>query len=299
MDESLYLILPYFNFINYKSGLRNINIFLNNYKKYKNIKLVLVEGIYDRKNQLADFSDQVYKHIKLDVTDILWIKENLINIGVESLPKNWKFFGWIDRDVEFLNLNWAKACIKKLQYCDLLQPWSECISLDKDNNPYKDPHYKESKKVLSFCYTKSSNSLKFQYFTHTGFCWCFNRKFYVKLEKLCDSTIVGGGDSLMNICMQQQSENSNFNYLGNILKEYCFKFKDAKIDYVRGKILHYYHGEIKDRRYKARYDILHKHKFDPSTFLAYDKNGVLIFSEKGKILKRPLKKYFKQREEDI
>jgi hypothetical protein len=298
MSESLYLILPYFNFLNYNSGTRNINIFLNNFKKYKNTKLVLVEGVYDKENQLPDFSNQVFKHIKLDVKNILWIKENLINIGVKSLPEDWKFFGWIDRDIEFINPKWANTCIDKLQTCDLLQPWSECKFLDKDDNPKEDLYFGINKRVLSYCYINNSTSLKPQYFIHGGHCWCFNRKFYDKIEKLCDSAIVGGGDGLLIACMQQKPFHPHYRYLGDTLKEYCYKFKDAKTDYMEEKILHHYHGEVKNRKYTTRYEVLYKHKFDPKTFLTYDENGVLIFSQEGKVLEEPLKEYFIERSED-
>ena len=106
--------------------------------------MVLVEGVYNNE-QLPDYSSKIFKHIKLPIKHILWVKENLINIGFKSLPTNWKYGGWVDRDIAFCNLNWAQDSIEKLKECDVIQPWKEFLYLDK-----KDCAASSIRKILFF-----------------------------------------------------------------------------------------------------------------------------------------------------
>ena len=129
LQDRLYVVVPYFNFVNYSSGLTNLNLFIQTMSLYKNVDIVLVEGY--NKEQLPDMSDSVYKHIKLHIKDVLWVKENLINIGFKSLPSDWKYGAWIDRDIIFCNPKWVEQSIEKLQTYDLIQPWGECLFLNK------------------------------------------------------------------------------------------------------------------------------------------------------------------------
>lgn len=57
-----------------------------------------------------------HKYIGLHTRDELWIKENLINIGVQQLPYDWQQVAWIDGDVHFLRPNWVGEAIHKLQH---------------------------------------------------------------------------------------------------------------------------------------------------------------------------------------
>jgi hypothetical protein len=53
----------------------------------------------------------------------VWIKENLINLGIKTLPEDWKFVAWIDADITFLNQNWVDETKEKLQSSDIVQLW--------------------------------------------------------------------------------------------------------------------------------------------------------------------------------
>ena len=41
------------------------------------------------------------RHVRLRTAYELWHKENLINLGVQHLPRDWKYVAWIDADVSF------------------------------------------------------------------------------------------------------------------------------------------------------------------------------------------------------
>ena len=79
----LYLILPYFDFNQSILSKKNLDLFISNYSKRANLKIVLCEGVYNE--ELPDYSDKIFKHLKFKLKSILWVKENLINLAVPLL----------------------------------------------------------------------------------------------------------------------------------------------------------------------------------------------------------------------
>ena len=115
-DEFLYVILPYFNYCYSLSRFKLFIEFVKRYSKYDNIRICIVEGrLKGESYQLPDSHFNVYKHIAISIDDPIWIKENLINIMVSMLPKNWKYIAWIDADITFLNRNWINDTLESLK----------------------------------------------------------------------------------------------------------------------------------------------------------------------------------------
>jgi hypothetical protein len=302
MNDKLYVILPYFNFVGYKSNERNLNIFLKNFKSYSNVELIIVEGFIEENAQLDDFSDQVFKHIKVKLRDVLWVKENLINIGFSSL-KDWQYGCWIDRDIQFANPDWALESIEKLKTYDVMQPFNQCIYLDKDFTISKEnTEYFKNKgyyHITSFCEWFSNLEMREKPNTlgHAGHAWCINRNFYDKIGGMFDKCIVGGGDGFLAQAMKQNFGHFHYRLFGNAYKNYCEKTKYAKVCYLNGLIMHNYHGEIKERNYASRQEVFYKKGFNIETDLEYN-NGVLCLSESGKKFEKEIRDYFISRKED-
>lgn len=57
-----------------------------------------------------------HRYIGLHSPTELWVKEGLINLGVQSLPHGWNQVCWLDSDVHFVRPNWVGECIHKLQH---------------------------------------------------------------------------------------------------------------------------------------------------------------------------------------
>ena len=81
IKDYLYVVVPHFNFANYAAGKVHLERFILHMGNQPLVRLVLVEGKY-RGLSLPDYSQKVYKHIKVDLPDVLWVKENLINHGL-------------------------------------------------------------------------------------------------------------------------------------------------------------------------------------------------------------------------
>ena len=313
--DTLYIIVPYFNFINYKSGIENLEIFIKNCSTYNGVQMVLVEGVYNNE-QLPDYSSKIFKHIKLPIKHILWVKENLINIGFKSLPTNWKYGGWVDRDIAFCNLNWAQDSIEKLKECDVIQPWKEFLYLDKKfNYNTVDVIQSPSPHLTSYSFGFMKESLRDgtmteedrkKYFGHPGQAWCVTRDFYEKIGGMYEYCIVGGGDGVFWSCLRQDKIEDlkqwywtlNFRFGGDSIIEYHKKFNTTKIGFIDGLILHYYHGSVERKNYNYRYNLLETYNFEPLKDLTKDKNGVICFKQKNSALEKDISEYFLTRKED-
>jgi hypothetical protein len=301
----LYLILPYFDFIQSIYSKKNLDLFISNYAQRANLRIVLCEGIY--REELPDYSYKIFKHLKFKLKDILWVKENLINLAIKSLPEDAEFIAWSDRDIYFTNTSWVEDTIEKLKTHDVVQPWSEVIHLNSSNTLHM---IKKNEQTFSFSdksqlyatmnHRQHNNKIS----TSTGQIWAINKSFYKKIKKINDIEIIGGADSIIaNFCILQKSS-----YIKNLIAkttseskkqwiEYSRRFKDIKYSYVDGLIIHYWHGPLQDRLYTSRHDILKHYNYDPYNDIIYDENGVLQFTQKGKRLQIPVAQYFAHRKE--
>ena len=69
-------------------------------------------------------------YVPLRSTTELWLKENMINVGVQHIPDpNWEQVAWLDSDVQFARPNWVGECIHKLQHFSFLQMFSQARDL--------------------------------------------------------------------------------------------------------------------------------------------------------------------------
>jgi len=299
----LYLILPYFDFTKCAFSKKNLDLFISTYSQRANLRIILCEGIYDQ--ELPDYSNKIFKHLKFKLKNILWVKENLINLAIKSLPQDAEFIAWSDRDIYFTNPLWVEHTIEKLKTYDVIQPWSEVIHLDSSNNLSL---IKKSEENFSFAdksilyasinYSEDENRVS----TSTGQIWAMNRSFYEKIEKINDIEIVGGADSIIaNLCILQKPyyekrlEMKLTPKSKNSWLLYREKFKNVKYSYVDGVIIHYWHGALIDRLYTPRSSILKYLDYDPIDDITYDENGVLQFTEKGKRFESLITEYFTYR----
>jgi hypothetical protein len=78
----------------------------------------------------------------------------------------------------------------------------------------------------------------------------------------------------------------------------CKLYIRKNVGYMPGALLHYWHGKKVDRRYKDRWKILVKHKYDPEFDIKLDTQGLYQFTEKKPGLEQDIRKYFQARNED-
>jgi hypothetical protein len=284
--------LPYFNFCGFK---RRRELFVEFVHRYKHLKLVVVEA----KGPAPLPRLPVYKHLKFTSDSSVWLKENLINLGVKSLPRDWKYMAWIDADIEFLNRNWVQDTIDQLQEADIVQLWQNAINLG--------PSGETLKTDKSFAYmflgsgTKWTPTDKYG-FWHTGYAWACTRKAFYTMNGLIDWAILGSGDRHMAMALAGLGDHSAPGTIHEsykvLLKLYESRVKMFKVSWVNGTIVHFWHGSFADRRYRERWDILTKNKFDPFEDIGYTDEGLVQLTQKGRRFEKFLAEYFTGRKED-
>jgi hypothetical protein len=294
----LYVILPYFNYCKYEKRLTLFTDFVKRYWNLINVRIVVVEGSYD-KFELPTFGNNVIIHIKVKLVNRIWIKENLINLGIKYLPENWKYVAWIDADLTFLNTNWVHDTMQLLDDHDIVQLFHTAINMGPNGEALKIDN--------SFCYMSLKSGKPYHRaakygFWHPGFAWSMRRSAYEQLGGLLDIAILGSGDRHMALSLIGKADWSYHGGIDDSYKNKVLAFqekcKNLTYNYTPGTILHHFHGSLKDRKYVDRWLILVNHKYNPTEDTYYDDNGVLNLTTSGKRLQQDILEYFIGRKED-
>ena len=299
----LYVVVPYFCFNDELNSERNLHYLLQDFNCYENVKLVIAEGVNRSQKGLQIANKNIHKHIKVLYDDILWVKENLINIALSSC-RNWQYAAWIDKDISFYNKRWATDTIKELQTKDLIQPYDRCMHLNdreefsETETEYFNKNPNEKSGIISFCCGAVGDGPKNGATMHPGQAWALTRNFYTKIEKLFDLAIVGGGDCVIVEAIRQNTNHYAYKYYGQPFFDFCDKFKDVKIGYTTGTICHRYHGDLKDRNYGTRLKLFSEHKFNLLQDLKII-NGKITLTESGKLHKPFINNFFKTKNKKI
>jgi hypothetical protein len=144
--EPLYAIVPVQNPWRWRSRWKHTERAIKHFADSGAV-VILVELAFNRREfafencglhgTLVDCPDVLgtnhnYRHqfVGLRGTSELWLKENMINVGVSRIPNwNWQQVCWLDSDVMFARPNWVGECIHKLQHYAFLQMFSHARDL--------------------------------------------------------------------------------------------------------------------------------------------------------------------------
>lgn len=282
-DNTLHVVGVITNAVRWQSRYRLARAWKERMEKYPNVKVYIVEGVYgDRQPEIAEAGNP--NHHIVRVNSEIWLKENLINIGVRNLlPRDWKYMAWVDMDVQFHDEGWALATIHQLQHYNLVQPWSHCTDLDYHGGIHQT--------FKSFGYLHASDKKKHHGrgkegydYAHSGFAWACNRYFYENVEKLLDFCIFGSGDHHIAWACLGQIEDTIHSEVSKEYTEACLEWqkkamhataKGVKVGFVHGRIEHFFHGPKERRQYWSRWSIPIDNGYNPKRDIAYDSQGVI------------------------
>ena len=134
IEDKLTVIIVHFNPMKFKRIKELALKFKNEMLLMDDINLFIAELSYDNKFEITEKNND--RHIQLSTTNdnITWPKENLSNIAVSHLYKvkpNFKYFAWIDSDLEFDTISWPIHTLKLLNgKYDIMQLFSLCNYLN-------------------------------------------------------------------------------------------------------------------------------------------------------------------------
>lgn len=265
-----------------------------------------------------------HQYIKVRTDDEVWLKENLINIGISRLPAGWKYVAWVDADVAFTRPNWVGETIHQLQHYKLIQMFSHATDVGPRYAPVDGAHHTG----FMFCYIHGvakpdtlpggfgpyygramKGGVPAGFMWHPGFAWAARREAIDELGGLMDFPILGAADNhmahaLIGCAAESVHPDISASYRRRVL-EWEWRAEHhirRNVGYMSGLILHYWHGKKVDRRYWDRWKILVDNGFDPDLDLKYDAQGVLQlvdrFTPRSIKLRDGLMDYLRKRNED-
>ena len=263
------------------------------------VRLTVVECAHgDRPHELAGAAN--VRHVPVRARSLVWTKENLLNIGIASLPVDWKYVAWIDADVLFRRPDWAVETVEALQLHDVVQPWSDCYDLG--------PRGEHMAVHRSFCRVRRDGGQVgggYGVFAHPGYAWAATRQALEHLGGLIETAALGAADHHMALALTGQVELS---LPGGITEAYrrplrrwqlrAMRHIAGNIGCIDGTIEHAWHGAKSRRRYVERWDVLTTHCFDPDEDLKRNVWGVLELAGNKPALARDIDAYFRARSED-
>ena len=318
--ENLYVISVLTNPERYKQRTKLFKEFMGRMKNY-GVNHVVVECVQGcRPHEVTDASNPL--HIQLTTNSVVWMKENLINIALSRLPANWKYAAWIDGDVDFVNPDWVEDTLHELQHAPVVQLFEHAIDLGPDHeilNKWesfgscyvKEKPFKGSKKE----WDKKKDSDEGYYFGqygegsgeywHSGYAWAATREALNGFGGLIDFAIAGAGDhhiacGIIGKIMHSVPSKVHPNYI-KLLKEWemrALRTAHKHMGFVKGTLVHYWHGKKRDRQYRGRWEILTKNQYDPTCDIHKDTQGLWVLHPSNNRLRDDLRHYFQSRNED-
>ena len=296
MHDDIALITCFFNPLNYKENL-------SNYFKFKKYITDLNYPLYTAELSFNDNSSQLVNDEytwKIKTNDILWHKERLLNLISKKVPAKYKKIIWADADISYKDKLWIDKTSESLNQYKIVQPFSKSTYLDRSENILINNR-------LGSIYGYKNNPKDFRGWNYnSGFVWASRREFFEKFG-LFDRGILGGGDAFMahafvkNLAFDLYVE--KFKWNNDIVRAYLnwalpvIDYVGDSINYLDLEVYHNWHGDLKNRKYVHRTEILKN--FNPFTMLKEDENGVWNWTDlvddefKNKIID-----YFRERKED-
>lgn len=272
-------------FFNPTKSVRRLNQYLRfeqNMLK-SGCRLMTVELSFDGKFEATNPGN--LNHIQLRTHQLMWFKENLINIVASRLPRDALYVGWFDGDIEFDNINWVRPTMRALEQFAVVQPFETCDFLG--------PSEECLRKDFSLGFTVASGrpvdpSRYHEWYPHPGYAWATKLSTFQQMNGLFDTCILGSGDlhfafALLGRAHETIPVGVTDDYRNSVLAwaARVDQVVRKSVGYVPIRIRHLWHGSREDRQYVNRWNILVQHRFTPTFDLVRDHQMLLQFNFAG------------------
>lgn len=280
-------------------GLHHLALQAVNYRRCadslraQGIDLWTVEGLFP--GQYAHTSGD--RGIPVDLQDLLWHKERLLQIGVEQLPDDVDAVLWLDADVMFELPNIRERIEQSLSDYVVCQPWSQSLYYDEAGRPINGvfdvrqrggdqfsawaievPLFlRRSMASMNLGKLPTTNPSK----SHPGLAWAARRELLADVG-FYQCNMGGAGDVTMcegfwgrreGLVREQYSGPQWPHVVGYVTD--CFAAVRGNVGCVEGTIRHLWHGSLRTRRYRERIAALIASEFDPGQHLVCEPGQAL------------------------
>jgi hypothetical protein len=308
----LHVVAPYNNPVGWSSRLANFRRFEDAMLATPCVSLTTAELAYGNRPFVLGPRRGI-RRLQLRCRDVLWHKENLINIAMQAVrhaPEGYDYGAYVDGDLLFFDPSWAERTIAALQVFDLVQVSEDLIFLG--------PHGQFAGRGVSFmhCWRHArhrhrcgkwynpGNPPCLERHGYPGGAWAWRREAFDAMGGLLDICILGAGDISMALGLTGLPDLQN--------RDYTEAYRAAIADWgeraraaiglnlgsVPGIVFHLWHGKTEDRGYSTRGQILVRNRFDPRCDLVRDHRGLAGFAGNKPYLRADVAAYFAERNED-
>ena len=291
-------------------------------------KLITVEIAFgERPFVVTEFGNPY--HLQLRTSTEIWHKERALNLGVHHLSRlhpDWKYFCYLDCDVKIMRDGWPDETVHLLQHYAILQMFGEIQTLDPSHHilyggrslarnwhetghftlkPDKEDSCNEATFKGGDSYNEATFKLNKSLPGWPGLGWAYRRPEFEKIGGLFDVAVTGSGDTHMAgaYCGRydwgiRTGMSPGFKRSLERYAELCEKYVRKNVSYVPGLLIHYWHGNAKQRGYDKRNDAVVEHLFDPHEDLVIDAQGLYTWAAHKWDLERALRRSMEARNED-
>lgn len=302
--KDLWVVSAYFDSEGYTSKLRALQAYFRMMER-SGIPMLLAEGAFGKHPFLLPKSDQIL-HIRCP--SVMWQKERLLNLAIDHLPSSCRKVAWLDADIFFENPHWAVETANLLDIFPVVQPFDLALWLPEGTTVFRGQGIAWSGfAAVAHNHPGLFLSGDFDRHGHSGYGWAA-RKDLIQKHGLYDRSVAGSGDHLMaHAMMGDLSSPCVTNSVGaaNPFRDSFHAWAKpfhrevrSKIGFVRGAVLHRWHGDRRKRRYYKRMVGLLARGYKPALDVKVAPSGALEWTEHGAVLGRWMKDYFTGRRED-
>ncbi len=305
-SRELWAITCYFNPLSYKSRFTNYRIF----RQRLVVPLVTVELSHDGHYHLGPDDAEILVQAKCE--ELLWQKERLLNIALQSVPQDCLKVAWLDCDVVFENGDWPERAADVLDSFNLVEPFKMTYELPKDGLPEDVDAKGDQGYSLMYALANGiappnvlGGNMRLTHRISSGLAWVARREILEK-HGFYDACVMGSGNRAIAcaalgrfddaIHYLQMNPNWAMHYLA-WAKPY-FDTVQGSISYLDGGLFHLWHGELRHRRYAERHRLLGEFGFDPTKDIAVDGDGCWRWKRARSEMEKDIRSYFQSRRED-
>lgn len=289
----LWAVTCFFNAGGYRRPIENYVLFADDLES-KGVNLLTVE--------LA-FGDEPFvlptpKHrwvVRLRARDRLWQKERLLNHAISLLPKDCDKVMWTDADILFEPdikgyMEWA------LNSHDIVQGFERAYRLEREQKKFSLVDSKGGALWTGYGAIRASQLECSWKQAAVGFVWAAKRQCFSNWS-LYDKGILGSGDYFLLKCLHRYDPPRYSPAMYRSLLTWQYHTPRFKVGFAPGAICHLWHGDLKDRKYGVRQEILTKDAYDPEVDIRQN-GAVYEWATDKPSLHHEVAEYFKNRRED-
>lgn len=294
LESPIWAITSYYTYDDPPGVKRRLGVF-REFRRRLQVPLLAVELSHDGACDLVENDAEII--VRVSGGALLWQKERLLNLALQSLPGCCEVVAWLDCDVVLEDDGWPVEAIRSLDRSDLIQLFSRVHFLTDGTLPDEKGNDFDVEVHRSAAGRLADGTLPDSFFPSrgggsgirlrcaTGMAWAARREI-IEEHGFYDAWIVGGGDKLMFVsALGRYDEYISRLPMTDRLREHFLDWARRFHATVRGRVgcldgdlYHLWHGDLGSRQYRGRYELFRRFGYDPYSDIAMNEQGVWQWS---------------------